>query len=80
LLDNTVITFCSGMNGPNHDGRMLPVALIGSGGGVFKTDRHVVYPSDQRLADLHLTIIQKVFGINLDKFGASRGILQGLLA
>jgi hypothetical protein len=80
ILDNTVITFCSGMKGQNHDARNLPVAVIGSGGGVLKTDQHVLYPSDQRLADVHLTILQKVFAINTPKFGASKGILPSMLA
>lgn len=80
ILDNTVITFCSGMNGPNHDGRNLPMVLLGSGGGVLKTDRHVVFPSDQRLADMHLTLLQKVYGIDTPKFGFSKGILPALLA
>jgi Protein of unknown function (DUF1552) len=80
MLDNTVIAFASGMHGPNHDARNLPVALIGGGGGVLKTDHNVVFSTEQRLADVHLTIIQKVFGINLPKFGASSGPIAALLA
>ena len=62
MLDNTVIRFASGMHGGNHDARDLPLALIGGGGGVLKTDQYINFPAAQNLADVHLTIIQKVFG------------------
>ncbi|HMJ15950.1 MAG TPA: DUF1552 domain-containing protein [Polyangiaceae bacterium] len=84
-LDNTVITFASGMKGGNHDGRNLPIALIGGGGKtgsgtVLKTDRYVAFGSEQRLADVHLTLLQKVFGCPESSFGASAGIIPDLLA
>lgn len=84
-LDNTVITFCSGMKGGNHDARNLPIALIGGGGKtasgtVLKTDQHFAFGSEQRLADVHLTVLQKVFGCPETSFGASAGILPDLLS
>jgi len=86
--DNTVIHFGSGMHGGNHDGLELPIVLIGSGGGVLKQNAYVALSGDAagggvRLADLHLTLIQKVFGSSVTSFGdlgASTGILPDILA
>ncbi len=88
VLDNTVIHFGSGMHGGNHDGLNLPIVLIGSGGGVLKQNAYVALAGDApgggvRLADLHLTLIQKVFGSPVTSFGvagASTGILSDILA
>jgi hypothetical protein len=79
-LDNTVITFASGMHGGNHDARNLPIALIGGGGGTLKTNQHLAFANEQRLADVHLTLIQRVFGCPASSFGASAGIIPDLLA
>ncbi len=84
LLDNTVITFCSGMKGGNHDARELPLVLIGGGGKtasgtVLKQDRHVVFADEQRLADVHFTVMKEVFDCPESSFGASEGIIPELL-
>ena len=84
-LDNTVITFASGMHGGNHDAGDIPLALIGGGGKtaqgtVLKTNQYFAFPSEQRLADVHLTILQKVFGSPNPSFGASAGIIPTLLS
>jgi hypothetical protein len=84
-LDNTVITFASGMHGGNHDAQNLPIALIGGGGRnaqstVLKTNQHFAFSSEQRLADVHLTLMQQVFGCPDASFGASAGIIPDLLA
>lgn len=84
-LDNTVITFCSGMNGGNHDAGNLPIALIGGGGKtasgtVLKRDQHFAFGTEQALADVHLTVANHVFGCDLDNFGASEGEISDLLA
>jgi hypothetical protein len=83
-LDNTVITFASGMHGGNHDAQNLPIALIGGGGRtaqgtVLKTNQHFAFANEHRLADVHLTMIQKVFGGPDASFGASAGIIPDLL-
>jgi hypothetical protein len=85
VLDNTVITFCSGMNGGNHDAGNIPIALIGGGGKtgsgtVLKRDQHFAFGSEQALADVHLTVANHVFGCDLDSFGASDGVIEDLLA
>jgi len=83
-LDNTVITFASGMHGGNHDAQNLPIALIGgggrtAGGTVLKTNQHFAFAAEHRLADVHLTVMQKVFGCPDASFGASAGIIPDLL-
>jgi hypothetical protein len=83
-LDNSVITFASGMHGGNHDAQNLPIALIGGGGRtagatVLKTNQHFAFASEHRLADVHLTVMQKVFGCPDASFGASAGIIPDLL-
>ena len=86
-LDGAVIHFGSGMHGGNHDGLNIPMVLIGSGGGVLKQNAYVQMTGDApgggaRLANLHLTLIQKVFGSSVSSFGspgASTGTLSGVL-
>jgi hypothetical protein len=84
MLDNTVIVFASGMKGGNHDAGELPLALLGGGGRtasgtVLRTDEHVVFADEQRLADVHLTVLRHVFGCPDESFGASNGVLTQLL-
>jgi len=87
-LDNTVIHFLSGMHGGKHDGMNLPMVLMGGGGGVLKQNANLSLTGDapgggQRLANVHLTLIQKVFGSPAKSFGvagASTGIIPDILA
>ena len=49
-------------------------ALIGSGGGTFKTDQHVVFEK-RWLRDLHHTVMTRMFGMSgpdVDGFGMER--------
>ncbi|HVJ19652.1 MAG TPA: DUF1552 domain-containing protein [Polyangiaceae bacterium] len=80
IMDNTIITFMSGMQGSNHEANHLPMMLAGSCGGVFKTDYRHDFPAEVRLADVHLTILQKGFGLtNVTSHGNSGGIVDALL-
>ena len=80
VLDNTIVVFMSGMQGSNHRADLLPIVLGGSGGGVFKTDYHNKFPTEVKLADVHLTVLQSGFGLtNVAKHGNSGGIVPGLL-
>ncbi len=82
-MDNTVITFMSGMHGGNHDGLNLPIALLGSGGGVLKQGQYLNFPGSlpmgtgKNLQDVHLTILNRVFGGNLSQFGKATGAFAG---
>jgi hypothetical protein len=88
-LDGAVVHFGSGMHGGNHDGLDIPLVLMGSGGGVLKQNAYLQMTGDApgggaRLANLHLTLIQNVFGAtsvtSFGASGASTGIVPGLLA
>jgi len=72
ILDNTVVHMMSGMHGGNHDGQDLPIAIVGSGGGVLRQNQYI-NGGGKNLADLHLTIINKVFGGTLASFGTPMG-------
>jgi hypothetical protein len=75
ILDNTTIHYGSGMHGGNHQGIDIPLALIGGHGGTLKTDTYVNYPNAQLLQNIHLTIMQKVFGMtSTTSFAQSTGI------
>lgn len=78
LLDDTVVLFMSGMKGSSHELIELPIVLA-SGGKTFKTDYHNKFPAQVPLANIHLTIMQKGFGLTQSKLGYSTGIVDGLL-
>jgi hypothetical protein len=72
VLDNTVLLMMSGMNGGNHDGLDLPILWLGSGGGTLRTNQYID-GGKKNLADLHLTMINKVYGGTLTAFGKPMG-------
>jgi len=97
VMDSTIIHAMSGMHGGNHDGLNIPVVLAGTGGGVIKTGQalHLAGGSNvtgnkseagKNLQDVHLTILNKVFGATQTQFGVamsnypSAGVLTNLLA
>lgn len=78
LLDDTVVLFMSGMQGSSHQLTQLPI-VVASGGSVLKADYHSDFPEQVPLANIHLTIMQKCFGLTQEKLGYSTGIVDGLL-
>lgn len=72
LLDNSIIYFAGAMHGSNHQCNELPMALIGSGGGLLRTDQHVVFDGDRPLRDLYFTLMNHVFGMGVTDFGVNR--------
>jgi hypothetical protein len=79
LLDHTMYLFGSGMGNPDaHDHANLPILVAGGGGGTAKGGRHVKYKEATPLANLHLTLLDKV-GVRLDSFADSRGRIDELL-
>jgi uncharacterized protein DUF1552 len=80
LLDHSVVLYGSGMGNPNvHDHVNLPVIVAGGGAGRMKGGRHIGYAEPTPLANLHLTLLEKV-GVQLDKFADSQGTIKELLA
>ena len=74
LLDTTAYMLGSGMGNPNvHDHTNLPIVLAGGKGG-----RHLKYASPIPLANVHLTLLEKV-GVHQEKFGDSNGVVEELL-
>jgi hypothetical protein len=73
LLDSTLILYGSGIGNPNiHDHTNLPIILAGGAATGVKGNRHVKYAKPTPLANLHLTLLDKV-GVRLDKFADSTG-------
>lgn len=78
LLDNTLLLYGSGMGDPNvHNHENLPILVAGGAGGRFKGGRHIRYTEPTPLANLHLTLLDKV-GVHLESFGDSTGKLDDL--
>ena len=73
LLDHATLIYGTGMGDCNaHDPRNVPVLLAGGGAGHLKGGRHIRYPKETPLANLHLTLLDK-FGVPLDRIGDSTG-------
>ncbi len=78
LLDNVLILYGSGIGNPNvHDHTNLPCIVAGGGSGGMKGNRHIRYDKPTPLANLHLTLLDKV-GVKLDSFGDSDGMISDL--
>jgi hypothetical protein len=71
VLDNTVLMLASDMHGGTHDARDLPIILLGSGGGVLKQNVYQRWApeSQTEVGDLHLMLMQKVYGCPDASFG-----------
>ncbi len=68
-----MIIYGSGMsNGNGHDPINLPILLLGGGCGQIKSGRHLKYGKDTPLANLHLTLLDKL-GVHADNIGDSTG-------
>ena len=73
LLDHSMIVYGAGMGDSNsHASKNLPILL--AGGGVGSGGRHTMYPEDTPLANLHLSLLDKM-GVPIDTLGHSTGRL-----
>jgi hypothetical protein len=80
LLDNTVYLYGSGMgNSSVHDHENLPILVAGGAACGMKGNRHLFYKSGTPLANLHLTLLERV-GVHVDAFGDSNGKIEHLFA
>ena len=80
LLDHSVILYGSGMGNPNlHDHTNLPILVAGGAACGMKGGRHIRFDKAAPLANLHLTLLDKV-GVRLDKFADSSGKVDGLFS
>lgn len=76
LLDNSVVLFCSDMHHGDHAAFDLPFLMFGSGSGVFRQNELVALPEGiediRQLRDLHFTILNNYFKLDIKKFGDDR--------
>ena len=80
LLDHSLYLYGSGMGNPNvHDHVNLPILVAGGGGTGIKGGRHIKYAEPTPLANLHLTLLERV-GVRMDAFADSKGKIDELLA
>lgn len=78
LLENVLLLYGSGIGNPNvHNHTNLPIILAGGAAVGMKGNRHIRYDKPTPLANLHLTLLDKV-GVKLDKFGDSNGKIDNL--
>jgi hypothetical protein len=80
LLDHSLYLYGSGMGDPNvHDHVNLPIIVAGGGAGRVKGGRHIKYAEPTPLANLHLTLLERV-GVRMDGFADSKGKVDELLS
>lgn len=78
LLEHALYLYGSGIGNPNiHDHTNLPILVAGGAAGGLKGGRHLRYSKPTPLANLHLTLLDKV-GVRLDSFADSQGKLPEL--
>ena len=78
LLDHVLYLYGSGMGNPNvHDHVNLPIIVAGGAAGNMQGGRHIRYNDPKPLANLHLTLLDKV-GVQLDSFADSDGRIDEL--
>ena len=71
LLDSSVVYYSSEVSdGNKHNHDNLPVLLIGSCNGYFKTGRHVQFSNKPQLASLYMSMLDAV-GAPVSSFGNS---------
>jgi hypothetical protein len=77
LLDHSIFMYGSNMsNSDLHNNYPEPNILVGGGNGKMKLGgQHIVLPERTPIANLHLTILQKV-GAPREKFGDSTGTIS----
>jgi len=76
LLDHSMVLQGSGIsNSDQHSHIDLPLVLVGGGAGSLKGGRHLRFPKDTPMNNLHLALLDKV-GVDVSKFGDSTGTVQ----
>lgn len=78
LLDHSLYLYGSGMGDSDaHDHTDLPIIVAGGAAGNMQGGRHVQYDKHTPMANLHLTLLNKV-GIEMDSFSDSDGTTDEL--
>jgi hypothetical protein len=75
LLDHMTILYGSGIsNSTQHSGDNLPLLLVGGGAGRLKGGRHLKYSGKPTMANLLVTLMDKL-DVPVDRLGGSTGKL-----
>jgi hypothetical protein len=75
LLDHMTILYGAGIsNSTRHSGDNLPLMLVGGGAGRLKGGRHLVYTDKPTMANLLVTLMDKL-DVPIDHLGGSTGKL-----
>jgi hypothetical protein len=78
LLDHSMFLYGSNMsNSDKHNGHPLPTILVGGGNGKLKGGQHIDLREPTPLANVHLTILDKI-NAKQDHFGDSTGLIAGI--
>ena len=76
VLDNSILVYGSNMsNSDAHNQFPLPISIVGGGAGRMKSGRHIRVPDHTPLANVLLTLLDKV-GVKEPAFGDSTGLLS----
>ena len=79
LLDNSMVVFGNGNgNAVRHDHKNLPIVLAGRGAGTLNPGRHIIYPEDMPVANLWLSLMDRMGVEGVERHGDSTGRLPGL--
>ena len=75
LLDHTTILYGGGIsNSTRHSGDNLPLLVVGGGAGTLKGGRHLNYTDKPSIANLLVTLMDKL-DVPVEKLGGSTGRL-----
>ena len=75
LLDHMTILYGSGISNSNaHSGDNLPLMVVGGGAGSLKGNQHLVYTDRPTMANLLVTLMDKL-DVPVEKLGGSTGRL-----
>ena len=78
LLDHAMFLYGSNMsNSDRHNGHPLPTILVGGGNGALKGGQHIEPAQPTPLANVHLTILDKI-NARQESFGDSTGTIAGV--
>jgi hypothetical protein len=75
LLDHVTIMYGSGIsNSTRHSGENLPLLVVGGGSGRLKGGRHITYTDKPTIANLLVTLMDKL-DVPVERLGGSTGRL-----
>ena len=78
MLDHSLFLYGTGISESNsHSYHDLPIAVVGGKQAGVTAGRYVRYPTGTPLANLHLTLLDKL-GVRVESFGDSTGMLDAL--